>query len=109
MSQFMSVQICTKNIYRIQKLLYRKLTSSNEGELHHQASHAHSICFWFLSFSSRYYFNFTINSAVVNNHITTSESLWNFSYAPYDVICPDYELVREANDVSRKDICTEDD
>ncbi|CAD1813121.1 putative meiotic phospholipase SPO1 [Candida parapsilosis] len=52
----------------------------------------------FLSFSSRYYFNFTINSAVVNNHITTSESLWNFSYAPYDVICPDYELVREAND-----------
>lgn len=63
----------------------------------------------FLSFSSRYYFNFTINSAVVNNHITTSESLWNFSYAPYDVVCPDYELVREANDVSRKDICTEDD
>nr|WNV54343.1 hypothetical protein [Candida metapsilosis] len=52
----------------------------------------------YLSLSSRYYFNSTNNSGVRDSQITTSQSIWNLSYAPYDVACPEFDLVREAND-----------
>ncbi|KAI5970293.1 SPO1 [Candida margitis] len=53
----------------------------------------------YLSFSSRYYSNSTISSLLSTNYITAiSESIWNLSYAPYDVACPEYDLVRKAND-----------
>lgn len=56
----------------------------------------------YLSFSSRYYFNSSINAGVKDGQVPTSESIWNLSYAPYDVACPEFDLVREANDVSYK-------